>query len=483
MTRRLRLVGPALLAATAVAAASAAGAAAQGLVLGFSADADLTAGTSASRAPWIQRAVTDGATIVRVNLDWAQVAPPQRPAGFDPADPADPAYHWSSVDGVIRDLSRSGLHVLVTIWDAPVWAEGPNEPRAERPGTWRPDATQFGKFATAAALRYDGSFSDPSTPGAFLPRVRYWQGWNEPNLDYYLSPQWVRSGAGWTPVAPSVYRQLLNAFYASVKAVSPSNFVVMAGTAPYGDALGSDPVGQERIAPVAFYRDVLCLQGAKTLRPTDCTGPAHFDGLDHHPYGVGGPTWHALNPDDVAVPDIYKITRVVKAAVRTGHALPRAPKSMWVSEIGWSSRPPNPEAVPVEQDAWWLEQAFRLLWNQGVEAVLPLEIGDPAPIPNYGAVFESGLYYRNGRAKPLAQAFRFPFLTRRISRTRVVAWGRAPQAGMLRIERLEGGRWATIARFATGTRQVFDRMLRVTGHAALRALVGSVVSLTWRQGA
>ena len=50
-------------------------------------------------------------------------------------------------------------------------------------------------------------------PGAFLPRVRYWQPWNEPNLSYYLAPQWTRAGGRWVAASPVIYRGLLNAVY------------------------------------------------------------------------------------------------------------------------------------------------------------------------------------------------------------------------------------------------------------------------------
>jgi hypothetical protein len=477
-------VGGAVLAsAAAIGGLAPAAGATRGLTLGFSADSYLTAGTSATRAPWIARAVSVGASVVRVNVDWALVAPRRRPRGFDPADPASTGYSWSETDAVVRDLSAHGLRVLMTVWDAPSWAEGSRRPRAERAGTWRPDPGQLAQFGKALALRYDGRFTDPDQPGALLPRVGLWQAWNEPNLDYYLSPQWVKAGRGWTPVAPVIYRQLLNAFYAAVKGVSSSNLVLMAGTAPYGDVLGSDPAGAERIQPVAFYRDVFCLEGARSLTPVGCAGLAHLDGVDHHPYGVGGPTWHALNPDDVSVPDMYKIARVLRAAVRAGHALPRGPKSMWVSEIGWSSNPPNPQAVPVMEDARWLEQAMYVLWRQGVTAVLPLEIGDPPHIRDYTSVFENGLYFSNGRPKPLAQAFRFPFISERLNRSRIRVWGRAPAGGKLQIEAMRAGRWQPIARMSAGSGQVFTTTIALIGRARLRARIGEQASIIWIQGA
>lgn len=483
IVRRIATVVAALLAVAMIAGAAAAPAgAAPGLTLGFSADGHLTGGTSATRAPWIGRAVSVGANVVRVNVFWAKVAPRRRPEGFDPTNPASRGYRWSDTDAVVRELTSHGLRVLITVWDAPAWAEGPHKPRSEREGTWRPNPGELGQFAKALALRYDGRFPDPTQPGAFLPRIDRWQAWNEPNLDYYLSPQWIRAGKGWTPVAPDLYRQLLNSFYAAVKSVDGSNLVLMAGTAPYGDVIGSDPPGSERLQPVAFYRYLFCLNGARSLTPARCSSPTHLDGIDHHPYGVGGPTWHALNPDDVAVPDIYKITRVLRAAVRAGHVLPRGPKSIWVSEIGWSSKPPNPQGVPVTEDARWLEQAFYVLYKQGVDTVLPLQIGDPAGVLELSAVFESGLYYANGRPKPLARAFRFPFVTDRLNRSQVRVWGRAPAAGQLQVEALRGRQWRTLARFNVGRQQVFDGTIRLIGRATLRAQVGTDTSITWTQG-
>ena len=240
-----------------------------GLTLGFSSDPALTGSTPAATGLWIPRAVQEGATMVRVNVTWSEVAPIDRPSSFNPADPASPGYDWSAVDASVRNLTSQGLQVVLTILSAPAWAEGPGAPSDVEPGTWWPDPTQFANFATAAALRYDGRFPDPLHPGAFLPRVRYWQPWNEPNLAIYLSPQWTRVGRGWAPASPTIYRQLLNAFYRAVKRVSPSNFVVTAGTAPYGD-----PPGGQRMPPVEFDRDLFCLRDDADLTPVSCPGPA-----------------------------------------------------------------------------------------------------------------------------------------------------------------------------------------------------------------
>src|SRR5213078_2111911 len=112
-----------------------------------------------------------------------------------------------------------GLTPYLTIWDAPQWPQK-DEPHPAQLGpyriaSWKPDPAQFGAFARALALRYDGTFSG-------LPRVRYFEVWDEPNLSLYLSPE-VEHGS---VVIGGIYRGLLNAFAGSVHAVHKDNVVV-----------------------------------------------------------------------------------------------------------------------------------------------------------------------------------------------------------------------------------------------------------------
>jgi len=476
---RLRLFALAAVALCAVALCAAtahARAPAQGLTIGFSADPALTANTPSAATVWIPRAVAEGASIVRVNVLWSRVAPRVRPASFDPADPSSAGYDWSAVDATVRALAGSGLQVLLNITSAPTWAEGPSAPADAAPGSWRPDPAQLAGFATAAAVRYDGGFADPLAPGSVLPRVRYWQPWNEPNLSLYLSPQWTPSSHGWLPASAIIYRQLLNSFYRAVKRVSASNFVVTAGTAPYGD-----PPGGQRMPPVAFDRTLFCLRDNARLTPLSCPDPPHLDALSHHPYGIQGPLWHALNPDDAAVPDLDKIARVLHAAQRAGHVLPAGSKQLWVTEISWDSSPPDPDGVPAAEQARWLEQALYVLWRQGVNTVLWLQIVDSAPVPSYGSTYQAGLYYLNGAPKPAAQAYRFPFVSHRLDHRHIQAWGRAPTSGKVSIEALRRGRWAVLRRLRVRTDQVFQAVLPIRGRAVLRAQADPDTSLAWTQ--
>ncbi len=233
--------------------------------------------------------------------------------------------------------------------------------------------------------------------------------------------------------------------------------------------------------PVAFDRDLFCLNDNARLTPRSCPDPPHLDALSHHPYGVGGPLWHALNPDDAAVPDLYKIARVLNAAERAHHVLPRGRKHLWVTEVSWDSKPPDPGGIPINRQARWVEQTMYVLWSQGVDTILWLQIIDSPPVPSYGATNQGGMYYLDGEAKPAALALRFPFVTQRLNRSRVEAWGQAPHGGWLTIQTRNASRWQSVRRLRLGAHQVFRVALPIRGRVVMRAEIGSLRSLTWTQ--
>jgi hypothetical protein len=147
-----------------------------------------------------------------------------------------------------------------------------------------------------------------------------------------------------------------------------------------------------------------------------------------------------------------------------------------VTELGWNSNPPDNEGVSLAQQARWYEQALYELWRQGVNTVLLLQIIDPDSGP-----WEAGVYFGSGKPKPAATAFRFPFVTTRSGARTVIAWGRAPVAGRLTLERRAGRRWTALATIPVQTNQVFVRTIALRGSAVLRASVGARTSLPWTQ--
>jgi hypothetical protein len=423
---------------------------------------------------WLRRSAEAGADMVRIAIGWVAPDTATRPAGLDARNPADPHYDFTQADTAVRLATQQGLRVLLTFTGAPPWAEGPGRPADAPPGSWRPNPQALGDYGAALARRYSGRFPDPANPGHMLPRVAAFQVWNEPNLSLYLSPQW----SGVQAVAPELYRSMLNAFYRGVKSADPRAVVVTAGTAPFGDLPGG-----QRIMPALFWRDVFCLQEvAGHLRGASCPDPAHFDVFAHHPYSVGPPTTSALNADDVSIPDLGKLTSLLRAAERTGRALPRVRHPLWITEVSYNSYPPDPGGVPINEHAHWLEQTLEELWRQGAQLVIWNQIGDQAPVPSYGTTNQSGVYYLDGRPKPALRAFRFPLVAWRAGKSAVDVWGRTPVSGRLVVEQRIGSAWKTVRALSAQARATFLTQFSDPAGVSLRAQIGGQTSLIWHLG-
>lgn len=440
--------------------------AARDLITGFD-DGPYASANPAERSLWLDRALEARAGMIRVTVPWAIVAanPPA-----NPADPGDPAYEFSGVDLVVRDARARGLDVLLMALGAPPWAEGANRPASASPGTWMPQAPAFGAFGRALATRYSGRFPDPL--GGTLPAVRSYQAWNEPNLSDYLTPQYQ----GGLPASPGIYREMLNAFDAGVKAAAPANLVVSGGTAPYGDAPGG-----ARMRPLTFLRSLLCVKNRKKLRRAPCPVKPRFDVLAHHPINTsGGPLRSAIHPDDAATPDLPQVRRVLRASERRV-GLERRPHQLWVTELWWNTNPPNPiRGVNPGRQARWIEQAFYLFWKARAQVALNLQIRDAAFDPaNPLASSQTGIFYVDGQAKPSLTAFRFPFVSEHLSSRRVRVWGKSPLGGRVRVQRRVGAGWRTISSAGVSSGSVFTRKLKLRGKAKLRAVIGGEASLAW----
>jgi hypothetical protein len=269
---------------------------------------------------------------------------------------------------------------------------------------------------------------------------------------------------------------MLNAFYGGVKSVDPRAVVVTAGTAPFGD-----PPGGLRTPPVVFWRDLLCLRGSGAhLSRSSCPDPAHFDVMAHHPYSIGSPATPALDSGDVAIPDLGKLTSLLRAAQRLGTALPRGPHPLWITETSYNSYPPDPGGVPVNEQAHWLEQALAELWREGAQAVFWNQVGDQPPIPSYAATAQSGVYYLNGTPKPALQAYRFPLVAWHIGRSAIDVWGRSPVSGGVTIEQRRNSGWRTVRRLTERAGATFVIRIAGGGSATLRAHAGGQSSLVWQ---
>jgi hypothetical protein len=213
-----------------------------------------------------------------------------------------------------------------------------------------------------------------------------------------------------------------------------------------------------------------------SLSPGRCPHPAHFDAIDIHPY-ASTPIIHAFNRDDVSVPDVGRLWRVLRVATRTGRALPRGRKSIWTTEIDWDSSPPDPTGIPLAQQARYLSVAFYKLWQQGVSHVFWYEAGDPGGAGSFSA---GGLFFSDGLPKPASLAFRFPFVAIRDRRGLTTLWGRAPAAGPVTIDIKRRHRWHRLMEVIPTRGGVFYVRRRTRSHVTLQARVGTTVSYPWR---
>jgi hypothetical protein len=483
---RIRRAAFALSALVAVALAlpSAAGARVHGLRLGFTDYADFQLGGPADRQIAFQQAKAAGTELVRISFDWDGIAPTAPPNVATTANPDWSGYDWTFVDQSVRETVAAGFTPVFVIAEAPAWAEGGHRPSLSvaPQGSWRPSNRAFQALATALAKRYSGHFADPLNPGVSLPAIRYWQGWNEPNLSLYLSPQWTRRHNGKLRLAsPGLYRRLLNSWYRGVKSVSKRNVVITAGTSPFGS-----PRGGSRVAPALFIRELFCLRGRKRLRRVHCSGsPVHFDILAHHPYPIGPPRRHAPNPDDVVVPDWGRIKRPLAVALKHHTVAPHKHKQLWATELSWDSSPPDPDGIPAHLQATYMEGAFSTMWSQGVTAVIWYLMRDEPPKPSFASTLQSGIYFRGdtmaqNTPKPSFTAFSFPF-TAYVHRGKAQLWGLAPAPGEVTVERqTASGTWTKLVKLTARHDRLFRGKRRLRPGTHVRAVQGANVSLPWK---
>ena len=355
-----------------------------------------------------------GAGLVRLNAFWFMVA---RNEPIDARDPADIRYDFNQLDEAVREADRQGLEIMMTLQRAPEWAE--SERNREDRGAWKPDVSDYGDYAHAVATRYSGTYADPEEAGATLPRVRYYQAWNEGNLEKFYAPQRV----GGKSVSADRYRRLLNNAYEEFKAVDPDNQVVVAGTGPRG------PSDNNRTAAEEWWRDLLCLK-QRNDRPKRNCKPANFDVFDHHPITVEDRPTHRGRNGEVFIVDFHKLSRLLNIAEREDTVGGPRNHEEWATEIYWETDPPETRrGFPELTAARFLEQGIYLLAKQKVDLILNFFMID-APLTKPGDVanVQGGLLDVKGRRKDTFTAFRFPFVTDPAARGASRSPGASPRA-------------------------------------------------------
>ena len=375
-----------------------------------------------------------GATYIRLIVAWNSIAPATLPqSGFDATDPTSPYYHWSALDASVSGAEAAGLTPILDIFGTPSWAYSV-QPTSTTGGT--PQVSALGDFATAIATHYAGS-----------PHV--YSVWNEPNFNRNLYPQ-----------DPAKYRDMVNAVAASVHAVDPANLVVAGELAPFKHT----PTKTDTNAvtpPMTFMQQMLCVSGSGTRT---CQATAHFDVWSHHPYSDTGPFGRAQVVGGIELGDLPKMKSLLTRAQNLGAIASANPVQFWVTEYGWSSKPPNTHGTPINLEARWMAEAAYQIFNSGATVGISFLLQDqPLSSP-----FQSGLYLNSASLadatqKTLYTPFRFPIVAYLKSGGKVKIWGRDATSDQqdVTIQRRVGGggTWKTVGTITSNNHGIFQATL------------------------
>jgi hypothetical protein len=408
---------------------------------------------------------------VRIFAEWGKIAPKTRPAGFDGADPATPGYLWTYLDDAIFRVRQAGMTVTLTITGpGPLWSSA--KPKLRRPA-YKPKPGAYKAFATAVAKRY----------GSQVDRYILW---NEPNIYTWLSPQASCRHHVCTPVAPHVYRSLVQAAYPAVKAADPGATVLLGALSPRGQRLRTS---KTVMRPLLFLRRLGCRNDSfRRLRIGACK---HFtkvtgDGFAIHPYsGRIPPQRSHPNPDDVALASVSRLARTLDRLQGVAALDPTTRRfGIYVDEYAYQTKPPDRiGGVALYKQDRWLQRAAYIAWRNPRIRLFTQYLWRDEPRHNggYGG-WQSGLRYADGRAKPSYSHFDTPFELD-VARNRL--WGQVRPGGrhtvIVQHRPHNSGGWRTLATVTTDARGYWSIVRHLRPGTAYRFRSAGATSSTLRR--
>jgi len=400
-----------------------------------------------------------GVDVVRTNIHYYRIYTnsDQRkaPEGFDAADPNSPQYDWATIDRVVNLANENGLRVLATVTGpGPHFAsETPGKCRSV-PCSVRPSPAAFQAFTAAVAKRYSG-------------RIDYYSLWNEPNLDRWIRPQGRLSRNVYKEGI--TYRNLWKAGYRSIARFDRArrNRVLFGEVAAIGD-------------PLPLIRTALCLDAnnrplrGRDRKRAECgrVSKLNVGGMAVHPYNFGGfgkrgPQTKTNSRTALPIAYLPRLHRLTSAAAKRGRIGGRG-RSVYVTEYGYQTRPPDPRGVSLKSQARFLNESDRLLFgDRRVKTVAQYELVDVREADEYN----SGLRFvrRGGGSdrKPAYEAYRVPLVVTKRSANAVEIYGQVRPGGRatVQIQTLNGGKFNTVTSVRTNSGGFFRKVIRKQGAA------------------
>jgi hypothetical protein len=363
-------------------------------------DETLLVENGATRGPTLDEVRNLGVDMIKVQLNWATVAPGGRrkPRGFDGTDPSQyPG--WARYDAVVSEAKARGFKVMFALAPpAPGWA---TPTRGDRQGVTRPSAREFGRFATAAARRF--------------PQVDVWTIWNEPNHPGHLYPQSTKGGR---PVAPGLYRGLVRAAVAGLHRGGSGRHPIL-----FGELL---PIGKSVAGPGRNLKPLTFLRAF--FHGTPLSGLA---GFAHHPYTrPAGPMVAEPTPDDATIRSYGRILHALDSARAQGKLRSRTKLPIWNTEFGFQTNPPDRyfgARIASVPKFWSISELWFSYSNPRVKSISQYTMNDQ---PGDTSLWQSGLRFADGRLKTnIYDNYRLPILVRQLGPGAVEVRGDARPGG------------------------------------------------------
>lgn len=239
-----------------------------------------------------------------------------------------------------------------------------------RPGSWRFDhLDETVDWAEAAGVRilpildYDVSWARPAhehldqwleyvrrVVQRYGDRIRYWEVWNEPNLEGFWRDK----------PDPRDYVKLLKATYRTIKQIDPRLVVLLGGTSGI---------------PWPYLEGVY-----------EAGGKPYFDVMNVHPYR------YPASPEERPLYDDLVRLRALMLERGDGQ------KPIWITEMGWPTHQGR-RGVKESRQAELLARAYLLALHAQVDVIFWYEFQAPEGKPDYNE-HHFGIVHRDLRPKP-----------------------------------------------------------------------------------